>query len=144
MLDENGRALFRKSRLAFVYASGWKEGRRELVRALQQYNVTAEVHIDVSDEALPSIHDVGIFLSEEDQTAFVSKCREIGRSLLFRPGDSKHDETWAEDRALGHGNKGLLIAFPYNTPAQTLTCLWLNGKYNNLPWQALLPRRKKR
>ena len=142
-LNESEQDQFRKSRLAFVYAAGWEAGRHKLLSALEQYQVNAEVHLGVSDGALPNIHDADIFLAEGNQSAFVEKCREIGRSLLFRPNDPKHDEKWAEERALGYGNKGLLITFPYNTPAQTLTCLWQNGKYNGLPWQALLPRRKK-
>jgi deoxynucleoside triphosphate triphosphohydrolase SAMHD1 len=143
-LDENERKLFRKSRLAFVYTAGWEDGRHKLRSALQQYHVTAEVHLGDSNGALPSIYDAGIFSSEEDQSAFVEKCREIGRSLLSRCNDPKHGEQWAKDRTLGYGNRGLLIAFPYNTPAQTLTCIWKSGEYNGLPWQALLPRRKKK
>jgi HD superfamily phosphohydrolase len=143
-LDENERTLFRKSRLVFIYAAGWEEGRTELTRALNQYGLQAEVHLGMSDAALPNIHDVSLFPSPADQTAFIEKCQDIGRNLLIEPEDLKHDEKWADERALGYGNKGLLIVFPYNTPSQTLTCLWKSGDYKGLPWQALLPRRKKK
>ncbi len=62
--------------------------------------------------------------------------------MLLDPG-SDHDDEWAAGRALGYGNDAFLVLFGYNTPTQTLTCIWKDGMYEGVPWMALFPRRPK-
>jgi hypothetical protein len=54
-----------------------------------------------------------------------------------------YDEETCEKRALGYGNHGLLVAFPYNVPAHTVTAIWERGDLGVDKWNALLPRRRK-
>jgi len=46
----------------------------------------------------------------------------------------------ARARLLGYGNRGLLLASTYNTPAATLSCLWKENR-PAVEWTPLLPRR---
>jgi len=66
---------------------------------------------------------------------------DIGRQLM---SDPSYDATKADERLLGYGNRANLVIFPYNTPTQTLTCIWASGQYNGAEWVPLFPRRKKR
>lgn len=88
-LGENDRRLFRKSRLAFVYAAGWEDGRRELLRALQQYSVTAEVHLGDSEGSVAKHpRRQHIFISGESARI----CREMQGNrtkLAFPPQRSR-------------------------------------------------------
>ena len=49
----------------------------------------------------------------------------------------------AADRSFGYGNRAMLVAFPYNVPSQTLTCIWKQGVVNGAEWFPLIARRKK-
>jgi deoxynucleoside triphosphate triphosphohydrolase SAMHD1 len=143
-LAETEKDRLRQRNSAFIYAAGWTDGRTRLEEATKKYSLNATVYIGIADAKLPSIHDNQIFGSPNQQSEFIGKCKEIGEKLLVSDPNPKHDQVWATDHALGYGNRGLLVTFPYNTPSQTLTCLWLSGEYAGLPWQALLPRRKKK
>ena len=70
-------------------------------------------------------------------------CAEIGHALLL-DADAGHDDEWVKDKALGYGDNGFLVLFGYNTPTQTLTCIWKDGEFRELPWMPLFPRRPKR
>lgn len=49
----------------------------------------------------------------------------------------------SEKRALGHGNRAMLLVFPYNVPTQTITVIREAGIVDGVAWQPLLRRRKK-
>jgi hypothetical protein len=98
--------------------------------------------IYISHPALPSANEDRLYRDNAQKTRFLDKCRAIGCELITISG-TKHDDDWARDKGLGYGDDAYLVVFPYNTPSQTLTCLWASGRAEGIEWQALFPRRKK-
>ncbi len=120
--------------LALVYAAGRQEGADEVRKAARAMGLNIKVHLH--DPSAPVA-----FRTEADE-AFQERCRQIGEQLLHDE-DPEHDEVWVAERALGYGNEGFLVAFPYNTPTQALTCLWKAGEVDGVEWVPLSPRRPK-
>jgi len=137
-LDEDAASTFAKRKLAFVFAAGQREGRELLEKRAAELDLEAVVF--VQDETAPRAFTSGV---KEDRKDLEEVCRSVGEALLLDP-ESGHDEAWAADRALGYGNNAYLVLFGYNTPSQTLTCLWKEGRYQDVPWMPLFPRRTKR
>ena len=137
-LSESLRHLLKTLPIAFVFAAGTEDGRQRLLERCTELELNAQVHVLKTD--LPTIHELDVPVKEQ-LDRFIERCREIGRDLLLNAAEG-HDADWAEKRALGYGNRGYLLVFPYNTPAQTLTCLWASR--DDVRWEPLLPRRKKR
>ena len=129
----------RSRRLLFSFAAGMNEGRERLPIALDKMGLSGEVEVGVTEEQIPRLDDLGSQRHFED---FKEYCSAAGVETLD-DGDVRHTEDWRKSRALGYGNHGLLLAFPYNTPSQALTCLWSRGKFRGVEWVPLLPRRKK-
>jgi HD superfamily phosphohydrolase len=136
-LDEDAAANLRKRKLAFVFAAGQREGRELLERRTTELDLDAVVY--VHDEEVPRAFPPDEQEKSQDLEDF---CRSVGEALLLDP-DEGHDAEWVADRALGYGNNSYLVLFGYNTPSQTLTCLWKDGQYEDVPWMALFPRRLK-
>jgi HD superfamily phosphohydrolase len=132
--NEELQEAARTTPMAFVFSAGLADG----VAALQAR--TADLGLDATvfakSQSLPCISDYGIYKDGEQGEAFVERSREIGLSLLA-------DDDRRVGRALGYGNLGLLVLFPHNAPAQSLTALWAGGEWNGVPWEPLVPRRKK-
>ncbi len=121
--------------LALVYAAGRRAGAEAVEAAAQKLdlNLTVYLHEDEAPVAfVPGTND-----------AFVDRCREIGFQLLTDENPD-HDDEWVAQRVLGYGNDAFLVVFPYNTPTQSLTCLWREGIVDGVEWMPLLPRRQKR
>jgi hypothetical protein len=129
----------RERKLAFVFAAGQDEGATKLRQRAQELDLSAEVFLAV--DSAPKAFDGPNVKGRDKLKEF---CRSVGHELLLDPDDSDHDEEWATDRALGYGNDAFLVLFGYNTPTQTLTCIWKDGMYECVPWMALFPRRPKR
>jgi hypothetical protein len=129
----------RQRQVAFCFAAGLSQGPRVLEARLAELGLTARVVVGVDQASLPSAF-AGRPSTEEMR--FQKRCREIGMELL-KDDDPKHDQRWREERALGYGNHALLVVFPYNTPSQSLTCLWAEGMVDGVPWMPAFPRRKK-
>jgi HD superfamily phosphohydrolase len=129
----------RRRQLAFGFAAGLDEGPPRLRERLAELKLNAKVVVGLDQAALPMAFSSRLTTEE---MRFKRRCHDIGFQLL---GDSnlQHDQQWRENRALGYGNHGLLVVFPYNTPAQSLTCLWAEGIVDEVPWLPLFPRRKK-
>jgi hypothetical protein len=70
---------------------------------------------------------------------FENRCREIGTSLLASRGKSEEKQC---ERALGYGNRAMLLASRFNVPTQTLTCFWMDGTYDGVEWHADTPPAK--
>lgn len=109
---------------AFVFAAGKPEGERRLIETCGAHGWDVKVEIGVAAGELPTL------LSFDDN--LIKECRRIGLQLVRN-----------EDWALGYGNGALLVAFPHNTPTQSLTCLWASGMVDGRAWTPLLPRRRK-
>ncbi|WP_162561425.1 phosphoribosyltransferase-like protein [Methylobacterium terrae] len=130
---------FLKSRpVAFVFLTGWTDGRRRLQEAADAVGMNAVVYVHIDEGKLPFA-----FKNIEDgspQARFRDQCRQIGAALLESNGK---DAGKQRDRALGYGNRAMLLATRLNVPTQTLTCIWMDGRYNGVDWHALIRRRKK-
>lgn len=123
-------------KIAFVFAAGKKDGRVLLEKRAADLGLDAAVFI--YDESIPQAFGP----ENEAREDLKSFCRSVGEALLLDPA-AKHDTKWAAARALGYGNDSFLVLFGYNTPAQTLTCIWADGKFEGVPWMPLFPRRRK-
>jgi deoxynucleoside triphosphate triphosphohydrolase SAMHD1 len=133
-LPEDLRELFVRRKLAIVYAAGSRAGVEAVEGAAARLQLDLDVYLH--SELAPTANLV-------TGSEFEARCRNIGEQLLA-DDDPAHDATWISDRALGYGNQGFLIVFPYNTPTQTLTCLWKEGIVDGVEWVPLVPRRPKR
>ncbi len=128
--------------LAYIFAAGWRKGAEKLRVACLQRQLRAEVHVGVPEETLPTLWDADLAEPEGLREAFCQRSQEIARQLL-RGTHPNWDLIKLNSRLLGYGNRGLLITFPYNTPTQTLTCMWASGTYQGVKWTPLHPRRPK-
>jgi len=137
-LSKGARDALQGRPLGFVFASGQQQGAARLKAALERLglNGTVALHSD------PTAPRAFVGQMSDKRSALMDRCRDVGRQLL---GDenSNHDAIWREKRAIGYGNEAYLVVFPYNTPTQTLTCLWQSGVVDGVEWTALFPRRKK-
>lgn len=138
-LSEDLQANLRTRRIGFVFSAGWSKGGELLLECSKKIGLNACLHIETRDGALPSAFGRGVIANEILEGRFRAKCEEVGAELM--KGSERADRE--AERVLGYGNQALLVAFPYNVPSQTLTCLWKSGTYRGRPWLALLPRRKK-
>lgn len=127
------------AKLGLIFCAGLQEGHNNLQTWLKKQKMDAKVLIRNTENSLPTMDR--LIGSREVTDEFKKTCQKIGSELL--KGKSYTPNVVA-DRSLGYGNKGLLIAFPYNVPAQTLTLLWDNGTVEGLEWLPLLKRHRKR
>ncbi len=139
-LGEAFQTRLRERRVAFVFSAGFSDGVKQLFQRSREMGIEACVMAHLTDADLPSVFSSAIFTDERQAKAFREKCREIGLALLHERSAGK-PAGWAAERALGYGNHGLLVVFPYNTPTHTLTCLWARGKFESVDWFPLFPRR---
>lgn len=70
-----------------------------------------------------------IWDSDADRDAAQVWAEGVGLQLGFRPED-----------ALGWKGSQALVAFPYNTPNNTLPLFWANGRVKGRPWNPLFTR----
>jgi hypothetical protein len=137
-LSQSSQEGLRSRPLGFVFAGGKASGANELRKALDRLGLEGEVSLASNPIAPRGFSGAKSKLREKLE----ERCREIGMQLL-EDGEERHDKLWREKRALGYGNEAYLVTFPYNTPTQSLTCLWKSGKVDGTDWTALLPRRPK-
>jgi hypothetical protein len=128
------QAALRARPLALVFAAGRRQGADAVQQAAAELGLQLTVHLH--EEEAPVA-----FGAAADQD-FRERCRAVGKQLLADE-DPDHGTDWVGERALGYGNEAFLVVFPYNTPTQTLTCLWKAGIVDGVPWVPLLPRRRK-
>jgi deoxynucleoside triphosphate triphosphohydrolase SAMHD1 len=137
-LSESQRAELRSRRLGFLFVAGDPDGKKALLDEALRLKLNAVGGVHIPSGGLPRA-----FKNERGQDAAVrERANEIGRQLLRTAQPGKSDD-WIAERALGYGGHGYLLAFPYNTPTQTLTLLWRDGKVDGWQWLPLIPRRAK-
>ena len=139
-LSEHLQSRLRGRQIALVVAAGLPDGVARVRERLTALGLNATIRAD--QHQLPRAFGSSIFSSAAQEEQFKRRCGEIGRALLL-DGAPEHDEAWVAQRALGYGNDALLVIFPYNTPTQSLTCLWKAGKVDGVSWMPLFPRRAK-
>lgn len=116
--------------IRLIYAAGLPTGKDDLLERLAILDL--DVQVFVGDQALPTVKDAGL----RDST--IAQLELVGRELL-RSSKGKSVRV-AKANALGYGGHGLLVAFPWGTPKQTITPLWLSGVAAGGPWRGLFPR----
>lgn len=142
-LDAQAQERLRSAKVAFLYSGGmdwWQDGNNDFMGKLHSLGlVDPTVFVHLQEDRLPLIRTIphpGI--TEPRWAKFVAYCEHIGDELLAATSEDKR-----KDRVLGYGNRGVLVATPYNTPTASLTCLWADGLVDGWPWEPLLPRLKK-
>lgn len=136
---EPEKDFLRNHKLAFCFVAAWDDGLKAVQAAISELKLDGRVYAHLHERDLPVAFPDGArdYDAQED---FQARCAAIGRQLH---SDEDWDEAKISERLLGYGNKGLLLFFPYNAPAQSLTCMWKPGKANGDEWQPLVHRRKK-
>jgi HD superfamily phosphohydrolase len=136
---EPEKDFLRNHKLAFCFVAAWNDGLKAVQDAINELELNGTVYAHLHEHDLPIAfpESVGDLDVQED---FRARCAAIGRQLH---SDEHWDEKKMSERLLGHGNKGLLLFFPYNAPAQSLACMWKSGTANGDEWHSLIPRRKK-
>ncbi|MFC1893068.1 hypothetical protein ACFLYR_03395 [Chloroflexota bacterium] len=130
----------KKKKLAFVFIAGWSDGVKLLEKKAKEFGLDASVHLGMTEDKVSTAFDPAIYKNPDIQSDFLALCAQIGFELMKSPGN---DPERACERCWGYGNRANLLIFTYNTPAQTLTCMWATGKYGGASWTSLFPRRKK-
>jgi len=133
-LSEAGQQWLKAARVVLVYAAGMASAESVVPDRLASLGIKAEVYIH--DKVIPTIFDVAKDISGADKV--ISFLRDVGMFVLRNSYDQSRMRS--EENALGYGNHGLLIAFPYSTPKQAVTALWASGETSYGQWQALFPR----
>jgi deoxynucleoside triphosphate triphosphohydrolase SAMHD1 len=138
-LDEAEVEALKSREIAVLWMCGYEDGRSSVSDELVRLGLTAKTHVHIPAEGLPTVWSaLGAPVGAEDREAFVDECRRIARQLL-----AEKSADVVQERLLGYGNHGLLIATAYNTPSVALTALFAEGTVDGKPWQALIPRRTK-
>jgi HD superfamily phosphohydrolase len=138
---EEHRAFLRSRPVAFVFVAGWKDGLDRIEASTKELGLNAKVFAHLTDDDIPFAFNGA--LSDQDPGTlkdFENKCREIGEALLASNEKSLEKR---RERALGYGNRAMLLTSRFNVPAQTLTCFWMDGKHDGVEWHALIRRRQK-
>jgi HD superfamily phosphohydrolase len=141
LFGEVERAYLRERSVGFVFVAGWDEGVRVLRESCGKVGLEPTIHTHLSESEIPFAFERPFpGKGAEEVQSFRARCLEIGKKILISKGAT---EEKAKERALGYGNRGMLLVSGYNVPTQVLTCLWQEGLYDGVHWQALLRRRKK-
>ncbi len=142
-LEPEVLAKMRLCSLTFLFATGRREGLRDLVRTAKELfgHDRVEGHIMEPRDFSCFSDAAGLFRNPNEAERARRAFQDAGRrALADKVGD------WGEakivDRLLGYGNAGGLTVFYYNVPTTTLTALWKDCVTNNDSlWKALFPRR---
>jgi len=134
-LSPSAAQQLRERKLAFVFAAGTSAGETLLRKRASALGL--EIEVFLGSDSAPRAFD-----GQSGRDQLKEYCDRVGRELLLDP-EHGHDEEWTAKRTLGYGNSAFLVLFGYNTPTQTLTCIWQDGTFDGVPWMALFPRRRK-
>jgi HD superfamily phosphohydrolase len=143
LFEEKERDYLRSRKVAFVFVAGWAKGVSAAEQATNQLGLDATVFAYLGEEDIPFAFE-GILDSKfepEIVQSFKERCETIGKALLTSE-EASSDKI--NSRALGYGNRAMLLVSSYNVPTQVLTCLWKSGDIKEFKWKNLLSRRKKK
>ncbi len=136
---EPERDYLRSRKLAFCFVAAWNDGLDSVQKALDDLRLAGTVFSHLHDKDIPVAFDEQ-FIDSDLLPGFRQYCATLGRQLLTA---EKWPAEKLTERMCGYGNRGLLLFFPYNAPAQSLTCMWATGEVDGDLWEPLIPRRKK-
>ncbi|MCZ3389978.1 MAG: hypothetical protein LH645_12895 [Actinomycetia bacterium] len=79
----------------------------------------------------------------DDSSELTAFLKAVGDSLL-QDKNAENPGKWTPEliasRALGYGNRGMLITFFYTVPTSMVTALWKFGRFRSSDWLPLFPR----
>lgn len=146
MFGDGVREYLKGCPIAFVFVAAWDAGMESLRKALAEVELDAVRYRYLDESSLPFLDEALQGLDADRVTSFKARCEEIGRDLIRSTMEAEKaivDETKIAERTMGYGNRGMLLATPFNVPTQSLTAIWLTGVTSSISWQPLLNRRKK-
>jgi deoxynucleoside triphosphate triphosphohydrolase SAMHD1 len=138
--------FLRQSKIGFSFTAAWDIGVREVQAATERLGLDATVFKYLSESDIPFAFDaIPSDISKEVWGAFKNRCAEIGLALITYDLNKRGREfsMIPDQRKLGYGNRAMLLASPFNVPAQTLTAIWASGSIGSVYWQSLMTRRRK-
>lgn len=143
-LSKEELSVFKKSRIAFLFATGRRRGLDALIAEAKKLfdNQCISGHIVIPQDLSCFQPAAGIFDSKADVDQAKQIFLNAGRRALADRRSSWSQET-LESRLLGYGNAGGINVFYYNVPTTTVTALWKRCNEPNYNWMALFPRRKR-
>jgi len=141
--------FLKSTQIGFCFTAAWDDG-IELIRSTAaNIGLKATVDRHIAEADIPTLATALAGVPGHQVERFLANARRIGRSLLettLERREGEEDDAWnakLDARALGYGNRGMLLASPFNVPTQTFTPLWSRGKADGAAWTPLLQRRKK-
>lgn len=150
MFSNATQDYLKSNKVAFVLTAAWDEGIHAIVQMCKKMELDASVFRLLDETHIPFIETCLAGTDAAVLDSFMTRCREIGVELLQSTesgvtgrGTDLEQTAKREGRALGYGNRGMLLATSINVPAQTLTAIWSTGKVSNVEWYPLMLRRKK-
>lgn len=144
------QGFLRAAKLGFVFTAAWDDGLAEVTKITGELELDAKVFRHLGENEIPFLEQVLSDFTENQRDGFIKRSHDIGAALIRSESAQRlgeDDETYAiriAGRALGYGNRGMLLASPFNVPTQTFTPLWAWGNVAGVRWSPLLPRRKKK
>lgn len=119
-------AAAQSSDVGFVFIAGWSDGIDVVRQMARELTLKATVFRHLDESALPFAFDHQMSGIEPEVTnGFKDMCAEIGGFL--RSSSDDFDEAKVDHRALGYGNRSMLLASAINVTVQSLTAIWAKG-----------------
>ncbi|MEJ8835589.1 phosphoribosyltransferase-like protein [Ramlibacter sp. AN1133] len=149
IFEDDVQAYLRRAKIGFVFTAAWDSGIAAVENAACDLKLDSRVYRHIGEDAIPFAEDALEGVEPQIVEAFMNRCQEIGESLLISQLEQdgrSHDSTALKrvgQRALGYGNRAMLLASPFNVPTQTLTAIWARGRVGGVDWIPLFARRKK-
>lgn len=150
LFEDRTKEYLRSVKIGFVFTAAWGDGLKRLKQVTSDLKLDAIFSAYLGEENLPFTFEIDLGVSSEIQESFKERCNEIGIALLRSMKEAETGKPPSADdmrkiakRGLGHGNRAMLLASPFNVPSQSLTAIWGEGTVDGVDWLPLLPRRKK-
>lgn len=141
-LSDDDKQRLRGREIGFSFIAGLTDGEGALNDELVRLGFVPRVSVLLSETAIPTLGGLRESHPTEPWDELEGFLRDVAASTLA-DGDPRHDTAWVNERLLGYGNLGKLLASTFNTPTITVTGLWSAGDHDGSPWHPLLPRLKK-
>jgi HD superfamily phosphohydrolase len=137
--QERERKFLTERKVGFAFVAGWDMGVAAVKEAAAKVGMTATVEVHILESEIPFAFE-GIDRTPTS-VAFERESLKIGKELLVSNGkDAEKQRT----RALGYGNRAMLLTTRFNVPTQTLTSFWMDGEHDGVEWHALIRRKNKK
>lgn len=148
-LSKDSCEKLKNATIAFVFVAAWDDGLTAVRDVAAQLGLRAIASCYIHESQLPFaeavLRDSGV--KAQKIRAFLDQCTKIGCELVRSESGKTRivplPEQKVAQRALGYGNKGMLLATLVNAPTQTLTAIWMAGTVDGATWTPLIHRRTK-